>query len=133
MDKIIDRVLCVVLTLLTLLTTNAWSAEWPQYRGMNRDGVSKETGLSKTWGAEGPRVIWKVPLGEGYSGMSVVNGRICTMDAQNGNEYVVCFDAVTGKEIWRSRSDATFINDQGNGPRSTPTVDGEMIYTFGAQ
>ena len=133
MDKIIDRVLCVVLTLLTLLTTNAWSAEWPQYRGMNRDGVSKETGLSKTWGAEGPRVIWKVPLGEGYSGMSVVNGRIYTMDAQNGNEYVVCFDAVTGKEIWRSRSDATFINDQGNGPRSTPTVDGEMIYTFGAQ
>lgn len=107
--------------------------EWPQWRGMNRDGISKETGLLKNWPAEGPKVVWKVPVGDGYSAISVSGERLYTMEAKDKDEFVVCLDAATGKEIWRSRTDANFINDQGNGPRGTPTVDGNVVYALGAQ
>lgn len=107
--------------------------EWPQWRGMNRDGISQETGLLKIWPAEGPKVLWKVPVGDGYSAVSVSGGRLYTMDAKGEDEFVVCLDATTGKEIWRFRSDANFINEQGNGPRGTPTVDGDGVYALGAQ
>ncbi len=119
---------------LLLITVGiAGATDWPQYRGVSRDGISKETGLLKSWPAEGPKVMWKVPIGEGYSGISVVQGRIYTMDARGSDEFVVCLDAGTGKEIWRFRLDSNFINDQGNGPRAQPTVDENMVYAFGAQ
>ncbi|HEY4490394.1 MAG TPA: PQQ-binding-like beta-propeller repeat protein, partial [Acidobacteriota bacterium] len=133
MQTILERLFCLVLTILTLVTSHAWSAEWPQYRGLNRDGISAETGIVKAWPAEGPKILWKAPVGDGYSGMAVVNSRLYTMDAKDGNEYTVCVDATTGKEIWRTRLDAVFTNDQGNGPRATPTVDGDALYSFGAQ
>jgi outer membrane protein assembly factor BamB len=111
----------------------AYAQEWPQWRGLNRDGISNETGLLKTWPAEGPKVVWKAPVGDGYSAVSVSGGRLFTMDAKDKDEFVVCLDAATGKEIWRYRSDGNFENDQGNGPRGTPTVDGKIVYTLGAQ
>lgn len=109
------------------------NAEWPQWRGPNRDGISQETGLLKTWPASGPKVLWKASSGEGYSGISVVNGRAYTMLGQGNDELLVCYDAATGKEIWRFTIDSQFYNDQGNGPRSTPTVDGNLVFVQGAQ
>jgi outer membrane protein assembly factor BamB len=119
--------------LIILCASFAWNADWPQYRGINRDGISKETAIIKTWPATGPKVIWKSAVGDGYSGMAIVGPRIYTMDAKDKDEFVVCMDATTGKEIWRYRNDSNFVNDQGNGPRGTPTVQGDVVYSFGAQ
>src|SRR5436309_2914564 len=88
------------------------SVGWSQWRGPNRDGLSLETGLLKDWPASGPRVVWKQPIGRGFSSMAVVNGRLYTMDAdtiesESGEptpgayESVVCLDANTGQQIWR--------------------------------
>jgi outer membrane protein assembly factor BamB len=118
--------------LLLLFASFAWNADWPQYRGINRDGISKETAFSKSWPEAGPKVLWKTPIGDGYSGMAIVGNRIYTMDAKDKDEFVVCLDATTGKEIWRVRHDSNFVNDQGNGPRGTPTIEGDVLYAFGA-
>ena len=109
------------------------NAEWHQWRGPNRDGVSSETGVLKTWSEAGPKELWRIPLGEGFSGVSISNGRAYTMYAKGEDEIVVCVDAYTGKEIWRYLDDYLFENRQGgNGPRSTPTVDGDKVYVFSA-
>jgi outer membrane protein assembly factor BamB len=71
----------IVTALLILFASFAWNADWPQYRGINRDGISKETAIIKTWPAAGPKVVWKTSVGDGYSGMAIVGGRIYTMDA----------------------------------------------------
>jgi outer membrane protein assembly factor BamB len=102
--------------------------DWPQWRGPNRDGISQETGLLKSWPKAGPKVLWRVPSGEGYAGIVVAKGRGYTMVGQSGNEFITCFDPTNGKEIWRTKSDGMFYNDQGNGPRSTPVVEGELVY-----
>jgi outer membrane protein assembly factor BamB len=120
------------ITLLLLISTPGWNADWPQYRGINRDGVSKET-ILKSWPAEGPAVVWKTSIGDGYSGLAVTGNRIYTMEAKGPDEFVIAMDAASGKEIWRYRTDASFSNDQGNGPRGTPTIDGETLYAMGAQ
>jgi len=105
---------------------------WPQYRGPARTGISEETGILKTWPAEGPKVLWKVPLGDGYSGISVVGDRLYTMAGSPAGEFVVCLSAADGKELWRTRLDAFRDDDMGGGPRSTPTVDGDMVYALGS-
>lgn len=107
--------------------------EWHQWRGPNRDGISPETGILKSWPAEGPKELWRVPLGEGFSGISISNGRVYTMYAKGEDEIVVCLDAATGQEIWRQLDDYLFENRQGgDGPRSTPTVDGDKVYVLSA-
>ena len=106
--------------------------EWPQWRGPNRDGISTETGLLKTWSKSGPKVLWRMPIGEGYSGISISQGRIYTMDVKGNDEFVVCFNASNGKELWRFKSDRNFRDSHGDGPRSTPTIDGDLVFSLGA-
>ncbi len=119
--------------ILTAEIDDSSNAEWPQWRGPNRDGISHETGFLKNWPAGGPKVIWRVPLGEGFSGISISQGRAYTMYAQGGDEFVVCLDAATGQQMWRFRSDEIFNDHQGgNGPRSTPTVDGDLVFALSA-
>jgi outer membrane protein assembly factor BamB len=110
------------------------SLEWSQWRGPNRDGISTETGLLKSWPDGGPEVVWRVALGSGFSGIAISADRLYTMLADSTDEYVVCLDAASGEEIWRVRSDSTFVEGQGygNGPRSTPTVDGDLLFALSA-
>ena len=108
-------------------------AEWPQWRGPNRDGISQESGLLKSWPEGGPKVLLRIPVGEGFSGISVSSGRAYTMFAEGDDEFVVCLDASNGKEIWRLRSGSKFKEGHGNGPRSTPTVDGDRVFALGAK
>lgn len=109
------------------------SDEWPQWLGPNRDGISRETGLRKSWAETGPKVAWRTPLGEGYSGISIAQGRVYTLYSDGYDEFVVCLDAKSGKQIWRVRSDSTFKDTNGNGPRSTPTIHGEIVYALGGR
>ena len=121
------------LTLALCLAAGAvLAADWPQYRGPNRDGISRETGLLKSWPQGGPKVLWKAPSGDGYSHMAVTGGRLYTMIGQGADEVVVAHDAATGKQVWRVRADAKYSSDQGDGPRSTPVVDGGMVYALSA-
>lgn len=114
------------------LAQAAASASWPQWRGPNRDGISKETGLLKEWPADGPTLVWKAAgAGSGYSSFSVANGRLFTMGLRGEREFVVAFDIATGKEAWATPHGGRFQNDRGDGPRGTPTIDGDRLYALG--
>jgi outer membrane protein assembly factor BamB len=108
------------------------NANWPQWRGPNRDGISKETGLLKQWPAEGPPLVWKATgAGRGYSSFSISNGKLYTLGLRGDREFVVAFDVATGKEAWATPHGSAFRNDRGDGPRGTPTVDGDRVYALG--
>lgn len=118
---------------LTLLAAGPAAAlDWPQFRGVNRDGVSAETDLPRSWPAEGPRVVWKRAIGEGYSGISVVGDRLYTMDSDGTAEYVLALEAGSGKEVWRVPAGPKLLDSMGNGPRTTPTLDDGTVYAMGS-
>ncbi|MEO1087784.1 MAG: PQQ-binding-like beta-propeller repeat protein, partial [Acidobacteriota bacterium] len=124
-------------------STTADGADWPQFRGLERNGISAETGLLDTWPDGGPPEIWRQPLGEGYSGITVVGDRIYTMFAADvpagdgegeaaGREYAAAFDRDSGEELWRVEMGDRHDTEFGNGPRSTPTVAGETVFVLGS-
>jgi hypothetical protein len=107
--------------------------DWPQWRGPNRDGVSAERGLLKSWPASGPPLAWRAAgAGEGYSSFAVSGDRLYTLGARQTSEYVMAFNVADGKKLWETRLGNRFTNDRGDGPRGTPTVDGTRLYAYGA-
>ncbi len=107
--------------------------DWPQWRGPNRDGISAERGLLKDWPASGPPLAWRATgAGEGYSSFATSNGRLYTMGARGDTEYVIAFDQASGKRLWESAHGRRFSNDRGDGPRATPTIEGDRVYAYGA-
>ncbi len=120
-----------VLLSVLLLATPTWAADWPQFRGANSDGASAEK-IATTWPAEGPKVLWKVPMGNGFSAISVVGNRAFCHAAIDEQESVVAMDAATGKQLWATALDREIKDRQGgDGPRSTPAIDGNKVYVFG--
>jgi outer membrane protein assembly factor BamB len=118
---------------LSAIVSNRALDDWPQWRGPNRDGISPETGLLKDWPQGGPPLAWKATgAGEGYSSFAVTQSRVYTLGARGDTEYVLAYDAATGKRVWEVAHGRRFSNDRGNGPRATPTIDGNRIYAFGA-
>lgn len=119
------------------------AADWPTWRGPNRDGISTETGISGPWPAEGPKLAWKITdaavIGVGYGSPAVVGDRIYLVGAdgpkKDAKESASCLSAVDGKQIWKTPLDTTpgnFNDGWGGGPRSTPTVDGDHVYVLGS-
>jgi outer membrane protein assembly factor BamB len=106
--------------------------DWPQWLGPKRDGVSPARDLLTKWPDAGPPVLWRAKSGEGYAAVAVAGGRAYTLLQDGDNEAVVCWRADTGRELWRFRYPAHFANSFGSGPRATPTVDGDRVYTVGA-
>ncbi|MCG8608703.1 PQQ-like beta-propeller repeat protein [bacterium] len=126
----------VILTATTISASppSKKSHDWPQWLGPNRDGLSSEKGLLKSWPADGPTEIWRTKIGDGYSAISVVSDRLYTMYATGSEERLVCLNAQSGQELWRFRTDGSVWVDQwGNGPRSTPTVDNNVVFVVGAK
>jgi outer membrane protein assembly factor BamB len=107
--------------------------DWPQWRGVHRDGVSTETGLLTVWPSQGPPLLWEKSLGEGFASVCIVKGCLFTTAQQEGKESVLCLEAASGAAIWQFSYPCNYKNGFGNGPRSTPAVDGEYIYTVGAK
>jgi outer membrane protein assembly factor BamB len=109
--------------------------DWPQWQGPDRNAVSKETGLLKEWPKDGPPLAWKVKgLGGGYSAPSVAGGRIFGLSNRGSDEVVWALSEADGKEQWVTRlgPPAPQRMPQGReGPRCTPTVDGERLYVLG--
>ncbi len=119
-----------VLSLL-FLAAAAQAADWPTFRGADRTDVSTEVGLLKKWPSDGPKKVWmNQDAGLGYSGMAIVGDVIYTMGARDAMEYVIAIDAVTGKEKWSAEAGALLTNGWGDGPRATPTVDGDKVYSL---
>jgi outer membrane protein assembly factor BamB len=129
-----SKLLVTALITASVITSVVASMDdWPQWRGPRRDGVSTETGLLKDWPAGGPKLAWRASgAGEGYSSFSVNAGRLFTLGARGNTEYVLAFDAATGKRLWEVAHGRRFNNDRGDGPRATPTIDGDRVYAFGA-
>jgi len=102
--------------------------DWPQFRGPDRSGISEEVGLRRSWPEGGPPVLWRRPLGEGFSGIVVSGDYLYTLYAVGDDEFARCFRVTDGSEVWRYRIGDTFLDEWGNGPRSTPTIDGHIVY-----
>ena len=105
---------------------------WPGFRGPQGDGRSAETGLLATWPAGGPEKLWQVAIGGGFSGVAAVDGRLFTLYGRSGRELVVGLDAATGKGLWHVDLDQERRDRFGDGPRSTPLVDGGLVYAVSA-
>lgn len=113
----------------------AIETDWPQFRGPRGDGTWRAPKLSTTWPADGLKQAWKQPIGGGYAGVSVANGRVITMDRQLNPEVerVLCFDAKSGRPLWKHKYPVAYGKlDYGNGPRAAPTIHGKHVYTVGA-
>lgn len=110
------------------------AADWPQWRGPNRDDVSKETGLLKAWPNTGPRLVGTfADAGTGYAGMAVVGDRLFTLGADQKSEFAFALDLKSMKKAWSVEIGQRYNNGWGSGPRSTPTVDGAHTYVLSGQ
>jgi len=139
---------CLLATTAVALSTRPAAAdEWPQWLGPKRDAVWAEKGLATTFPKGGPPVVWRKPIGEGYAGPAVAGGKVYLMDrvktepdAKNpppkgtlpGSERVVCLNAADGKPVWTHTYDCPYVSvSYPSGPRTTPVVDGDRVYTLG--
>jgi len=134
--------LCMAFSLLPL---QGQSAEWPQYRGPDLDGATLET--VEPWGHEGPRVVWKIPTPSGFSSFSVHQGRAFTLvqgEADGASQEIcVALDADSGRRLWEKPigvakydgggDSGASGNDGGDGPRSTPSLDGDWVYVLSSR
>ena len=127
----------------------AFADDWPQWMGPNRDAVWSETGIVEKFPDGGPKVLWRTPIGIGYSGPSVVGKRVFVMDyltkddvkkenfdrkkELTGTERVLCIDADSGKIVWKHGYPRKYTISYPNGPRCTPTVHEGKVYALGAE
>jgi outer membrane protein assembly factor BamB len=117
--------------IVTLSVAGVLAADWPQYYGPRRDGTSTENGLLRTWPAGGPKVVWTAPIGIGYGGPAVSGGKVYVLDRDDKvGDKVRCLDFASGTELWSYAYSAPGRFDHA-GSRSTPTVDGQYVYTCG--
>jgi len=148
------RCLTVALFVLTfwgeVCSSLATADDWPQWMGPNRNAVWPETGILRTFPKNGPKRLWTQKISSGYSGPAVVDGKVYVTDrvlakgAKNpedpfdtrqkvhSTERVLCFDALTGKPLWKQEYDCPYQISYPAGPRCTPTVSGGKVYTLGA-
>ena len=111
------------------------ASDWPQFLGPTRNGVYGGSDLAETWRAGGPRVVWRKNVGHGFSGPVVVEQKLVLFDRVNDQERVSGLDARTGRELWSFTYPTSYEDDFGfdNGPRATPAIGQNRVYTFGAQ
>ncbi len=122
--------------LTTFLLCAVFADDWPQWRGVNRDGVWKETGLLEKFDSAEIKIRWRAPIANGYSGPTVANGRVYVMDRvvePKEQERVHCFDWKTGQVIWSHAYDCVYKGvGYPNGPRASVTIDDGRAYSLGS-
>lgn len=115
---------------LSLAAWNVAANDWPQWHGPNRNGISTETGWTTQWPQAGLKQVWKTAVGTGYGTVSVSNGRLYVLGNTADQDTVYCFDATTGQSRWKYAYPCVAKDNNGyHGVRSTPTVDGNNVYT----
>lgn len=122
--------LCTVSGIITA-NLSSYAADWPMFRGANHDGISTETDWKIAWPESGPAKLWEAAVGTGFSSVSVVDGRVFTLGNEDKQDTVFAFDATTGKKLWTHTYDSKIGSKfYEGGPGSTPTVDGDKVYTL---
>jgi len=109
--------------------------DWPCFLGPRQDGISRETGILKQWPAGGPPRVWSRRVGNSYSAPVTARGRLVVFHRVKGNETLDCLDARTGKALWSFDYPTEYEDRYGynNGPRSSPNIDGNRVYAYGAE
>jgi outer membrane protein assembly factor BamB len=121
----------IAFALFPILVRTAPGDDWPQWRGPQQDGISRETGLLAKWPEKGPAELWRVPLGNGFSGVSVVGRRAFTLFGSADGEFAAAFNAADGKTLWKTRlGDLVKVPTYGDGPRATPAVESGRVYVL---
>src|ERR1051326_8826628 len=120
--------LCLTVLASAVLAASISAADWPQWRGPDRNEISKETGIRTSFDKDGPKLLWTYDkAGNGYSGPAVVGNVLYGLGADE-KDFAFALDTNTGKEIWRVDVGERFKQPYGDGPRCTPTVDGDRMY-----
>jgi outer membrane protein assembly factor BamB len=124
-----------LITLAAFIFAVPLAADWPQWRGPNRDGVARDFVAPTTWPAT-LKETWRVTVGEGHSSPVTSEGRIYVLARQGEEEVVFCLEAQSGKQLWRASYPAVYTMNpaatgHGKGPKSTPVVSGGKLFTFG--
>jgi len=142
--------LIVLLCGVSLAGGGAWADDWPQWLGLQRDAVWHEAGILEEFPPSGPAVHWRTPIGGGYSGPAVANGRVYVTDrllaagVQNstnqfdrssarGVERVLCLNETDGQIVWQHEYECPYTVSYPAGPRTTPVVDNGKVYTLGTE
>ena len=146
--KEFSRLQCACAVLVSALPQLARADDWPQWLGPQRESVWKETGILEQFPAAGPTVLWRHPVGGGFAGPAVADGRVFVMDyvtdkspipsasrrdKLEGTERVLCISVAEGRLLWKHEYPRPYNISYPAGPRATPTVDEERVYTLGAE
>jgi outer membrane protein assembly factor BamB len=127
---------CLLLVIVCcVLSAPIQAGDWPRFLGPAGDGKSTETGLDLHWSESGPQLVWEVEVGDGYTMPAIADGRLFEFDRRGDQAHLICREAATGKQIW-SRQYLTEYEDlygYSTGPRGTPVVDGDRVYTYGVE
>ena len=111
------------------LTNSLAHPEWPEFRGSDRAGRSLAPSISTNWNEHPPKLLWKIPVGPGWSSLAVAGRMLFTQDQRGPKETVLCYDADSGREIWKTEIDGRLDDPMGGpGPRATPTLANGALY-----
>lgn len=140
----------VWVVVVVLVGEGVRAAEWPQWLGVARDGVYREEGIMSAWPKDGAKALWRVPVGQGYAGPAVAGGKVVLTSripapksekasdpfkrgSLAGSERIVCLEVESGRELWRVEYDCPYTVSYASGPRATPLIEEERVYTLGAE
>ena len=130
-NRTVPLVAAAFIVSVIALNAQSSSVDWPQWRGPDRNGISKETGLLSQWPRSGPPVAWSAAmLGAGYGSISVQGDRVYVQGMRNRQSVVSTLNRADGKQVWVRILGPAGDNDRGPGPRSTPTIDGDRVYAL---
>ena len=144
------KTILFILTGLMLGHLTSRADDWPGWFGPQRDGVWREKGIVKSFPKEGPKVLWRTKVNRGYAGPAVAGGKVFIMDRKvadpsanpdnpfargqiPGNERLACIDAGSGKVLWEKAYDCPYTISYAAGPRATPLIEEDRVYTLGAE
>ncbi len=125
-----NTILCLVLLILS--TSSLYAEDWYEWRGPYGDGFSREKGILTQWPSKGLPEVWRTPLGEGYSGISVYQGLVYTLIGDGTFEYCLALDEKNGKVVWQVQIGYFFHSGIGSGPRANPVISDDKIYALSA-
>jgi outer membrane protein assembly factor BamB len=121
----------MLIAAIVTITSGSTLADWPQYLGPDRNSISAEKGILRSWPESGPKVLWTVAVGKGYGGPVIKDGKVYLLDRDDKvGDNLRCFDLSNGKELWNFAYDAPG-RVMFPGSRSVPTVDGNYVYSCG--
>ena len=129
-------IICIFAFVSPFSTFPYFAADWPQYLGPNRDAVYPGKALTRNWPNNGPNMLWrKRDIGAGMSGVVVAKGKLILFHEVNRYDVIECLQADTGKTIWKNNYASNFVPGYGSaaGPRATPVITGDRVYTMGGQ